>query len=168
MIETDSLSNIKSTLVSRANVIQLQQYSDEELRQFCFTLDDLKDEELDYLIAAFKTPGDIIRAHNCGIIGLYSFCYNVINNIYNANLFNAMNIANKLKLKSDGDGFELDLFFTVLLHCAKFYLPINDALNFISITSKTLNTLSSIKTINKLMLFDTWLCSVKGRGDTYE
>ena len=162
IIETNSLENIKQTLISRANIIKLQNYSNEELKEFCYTLDNFNSEELEYLLAAFKTPGDIIRAHNCNILNLYSFCYKVLNNVFTANLFNAMKISNNLKLKSDGPGYDLDLFFTVLMHCAKFYLSIEQAKLLIETTSKILRVLTTTKSINKLMLFDCWLCELKG------
>lgn len=162
IIETNSLENIKQTLISRANVIQLQNYSNDELSDYCHTLDDFKPEELEYLLAAFKTPGDILRAHNCGILELYSFCYKILTNIFSANMFNAMNISNKLKLKSDSQGYDLDLFFTILMHCAKFYLDMDSAENFINITSKTLTKLNNVKSLNKLMLFDAWLFEIRG------
>ena len=71
-----------------------------------------------------------------------------------------MNISNSLKLKSADSGYDLDLFFTVLMNCAKFYMPVELAVKFIEVTSKTINILNNVKSINKLMLFDSWLCSV--------
>lgn len=161
MIETISVENIKQTLLSRANVIKLGGYTDAELTAFCHTLEGIDENEISYLINAFKTPGDIIRAHSNGIRSLVEFCQKVLSNIYNANTFNAMKIADSLKLKADGAGYELDLFFTVLMNCAALTLPANQAHQLILSTSHALQRLN-MKSINKLMLFDAWLFEVKG------
>lgn len=161
MIETISVENIKQTLLSRANVIKLSGYTDTELTAFCHTLEGVDENEISYLISSFKTPGDIARAHSCGIRSLVEFCQKVLSNIYNANTFNAMKIADSLKLKADGQGYELDLFFTVLMNCAAISLPVDKAHQLILSTSHTLQKLN-MKSINKLMLFDAWLFEVKG------
>lgn len=161
MIETISVENIKQTLLSRANIIKLSGYSIDELTIFCNTLEGISENEISYLINAFKTPGDISRAHNCGIVSLVEFCQKVLSNIYVANTFNAMKIADSLKLKADGSGYDLDLFFTVLMNCAALTLPTNQARQLIMSTSHALQRLN-MKSINKLMLFDTWLFEVKG------
>lgn len=160
-IETNSLSNIKQTLISRANVIKLSAYTADELNSFCMTLDNATESEVNYLIESFKTPGDIIRANNIGIMQLYAFCSKVLNNIFTANTFNCMKIINSLKIKSDGDGYDLDLFFTVLMNCAKNNLPVQLAYIVINATSKALQKLN-LKSLNKTMIFDDWLFEIKG------
>lgn len=162
IIETSSLENIKQTLISRAYTITLQNYTYDELYDFCSSLENINNQEIEYLLVSFKTPGDIIRARSCGILELYAFCYKVINNIFIANTFNAMKIADKLKLKSDSSGFDLDLFFTVIMNCAKYSNTVEQYRKLIFATSDALKKLNFVKSINKVALFDNWLFNVKG------
>lgn len=161
IIETNSVSDIKQTLLSRANLINMSAYSRTDLYNFCLTLENATETELNYLLDSFKTPGDILRAHNVGISSLYSFCVKVLNNIFTAHTFNCMKIADSLKLKSDGAGYDLDLFFTVLSNAALNYLQPDSAYLIIKANSNVLNKLS-VSAANKLALFDSWLFEIRG------
>lgn len=164
-IETQSVANIKQTLLSRAFLFNLEPYSTEELKRYCLTLENVTEAESESLISTFNTPGNIQRALNLGVSGFISFCDKVVSFISDAPLANALKISNSLKLKADDTGYELDLFFESISKralLAKDTIGIDAAYSLIKACSSISTVLSQTPTANKQMLFDSWLMKVRG------
>ena len=164
-IETQSVANLKQTLLSRAFIFNLETYSKEDLNKYCLTLENVTEAESDSLISTFKTPGNIKRAHALGTQNFISFCDKVVSFIYEVPFGNALKISNSLKLKADSPGFDLDLFFEAIASralLAKDNLGIDAVYSIIKACSTVSIVLSQTPTINKQMLFDSWLMKVRG------
>jgi replication-associated recombination protein RarA len=164
-IETKSLSSIKQTLLSRAFLFSLEPYSLEELKRYCLTLENATETEISSLITVFNTPGNILRAKTCNIQQFITFCDKVVSFVCKATLSNTLKISNSLKLKADNDGYDLDLFFECVSKralLAKDNLGIDSVYNIVKACSSASQQLYQIPTINKQMLFDSWLLNVRG------
>lgn len=164
-IETQSVANIKQTLLSRAFLFSLEPYSIEELKRYCLTLENVTETESESLISTFNTPGNIQRALNLGVSGFISFCDKVVSFISEAPFANTLKISNSLKLKADGAGYDIDLFFESISRralLAKDNIGVDAAYNLIKACSAVTTILAQTPTINKQMLFDTWLMKVRG------
>lgn len=164
-IETQSTANIKQTLLSRAFLFNLEPYSIEDLNKYCLTLENVTEAESESLVNTFKTPGNIQRAYRLGTRDFISFCDKVVSFVCEAPFGNTMKIANSLKLKADGPGYDLDLFFEAVAHralLAKNNLGIDTAYSIIKACSAVSTVFAQTPTVNKQMLFDSWLMKVRG------
>ena len=164
-IETQSLSNVKQTLLSRAFIFNLEPYSIEELKRYCLTLENVTEAECESLISTFNTPGNIQRALNLGVSGFISFCDKVVSFISEAPFANTLKISNSLKLKADGAGYDLDLFLNAVSRralLAKDNIGVDLAYNLIKACSNISTILAQTPTVNKQMLFDSWLMKIRG------
>lgn len=166
-IETISTANIKQTLLSRAFLFELDNYSKEDLRSFCMSIENITEAEVNTCLDLFSTPGSILRAKSMGLQEFLAFCKKTASFVSTATFGNALKISNSLKLKADGTGYDIDLFFSTVANYALNMvteLGIDTSYNIINACSKANTTLVQIPTINKQMLFDTWLMQVHGIG----
>ena len=149
----DSELNTLTTLRSRAYVFDMQLYSSDELESYCRSEYDCF-YDLFYAIA--NTPGDVDLLISYDVNKFYAFMEKVVDNIATASGSNALKIAQSVKLKADGDGYDLKMFWRM------FHLICNQRHFYIGqrITSKYLAQLR-IKSINKAMLFDSWLFEIR-------
>ena len=164
-IETVSSSSLKQTLLSRAFLFNLEPYSTEELKRYCLTLENATETEIENIINVFNTPGNIKRAQQLGSQTFLSFCNKVANFIGTAPLGNALKISSSLKLKNDSPGYDLDLFFNAVSYYAlinRDQIGLDTAYNIIKASSKITQQLLQVNSLNKQMLFDSWLLSIRG------
>ena len=166
-IETRNLARIKQTLTSRATVFDMLHYSKDELRQYCLTLDNMTDSECESIINICNTPGRVRQIHEySGGKPFIAFCNTVVSNISKVPFSNALKISNKLKLKADAkEGYDIDIFFetvsTLALQNVE-TIGIDIAYNIISSCSKALQSYYQTPSLNKQMLFDTWVMNIRG------
>ena len=164
-IETNSITSLKQTLLSRAFIFNLQPYSIEELKRYCLTLENATETEIESIINVFNTPGSIKRVQQLDTQAFLSFCNKVANFIGTAPLGNALKISNSLKLKNDSTGYDLDLFFNAVSHYAlinRDQIGLDTAYNIIKASSKQTQQFLQVGSLNKQMLFDAWLLDIRG------
>ena len=149
----DSEVNTLATLRSRAYVFDMQLYSSEEIKSYCQSKYDCF---YDVFLAIVNTPGDVDLLVSYDADKFYSFMEKVVDNIATASGSNALKIAQSVKLKAEGEGYDLKMFWRM------FHLICNQRNFFIGqkITSKYLSKLR-IKSINKAMLFDSWVFEIR-------
>lgn len=95
------------TLLSRAFVFELNNYSKQELIEYC----NLKSyEDVESLIRVANCPGEIDIASKIKCNEIISFAEKVLDNVSEASLPNVLKVASKLNGTS-ADGFDLRLFF---------------------------------------------------------
>lgn len=166
-IETRNISKIKQTLLSRAFVFELQPYTKEELMTYCLSLNNLTDRDSELLVGIYNTPGRILQVSQYNTSKSFlSFCDTVVKNIATVPFSNALKISNKLKLKSDAvEGYDLDIFFETISFMAlqqSESLGTDLAYNIIKSCSVILQKYSQVSTLNKQMLFDSWVMQIRG------
>ena len=105
--------NLLATIKSRGQIVLFDPYNDTEKLQFA-KQNNLPTVLIDYC----DNLGDIVEANEEKFEELNKFCINIVDNIKKANITSALKITNKLKLKEDKPGYNINLFINML---AKIY-----------------------------------------------
>lgn len=111
--------NALETLKSRATVIsmwpypleQREKHLDSYLKKNGVNLDN---GERETILMASENLGQIERLVRMDVKELYFFCSQVADNIQSVTGVNAFKICQRLKIKEDGDEYDIDLFFLML------------------------------------------------------
>lgn len=155
-----NIQNLPDTVVSRCIVYYMEQYTADQIgNNYC---------------------------NNIGQTKLYSeellnFVDKIIDRIDNTHISNVFNIENQLKLKESDNGFDFELFFTVLENRLYYMITrmslegssVNpkdfiDRLNrFFYITSKY-NSGINLKSLNKQKYLWNWILDMRGVSDGYK
>ena len=101
--------SILNTLLSRATIFELEDYTDEELEQIA-SLNEIDKNLIEYC----KTPGELFSAKDVDLKEFKMFIENVWQNIGLASEGNCLKIGQKLKLKEESKGFDIWLFLNGL------------------------------------------------------
>lgn len=147
----ESVDNTLRTIQSRGAVYRLELYSSDELRACIHDR-----ANMDIILELCSTPGDIEILESYGVTDFCSFVEKVINNIATVGGSNAFKIGQKIRFKDTDEGYDLRLFwkaFVVICFKCNLY-------DGVRITSRSLAKLRT-KTINRAMLFDSWLLDIR-------
>lgn len=109
LIFTENESTVLETILTRSYKLNMDQYSDEELRKSCavnFT------NPLVYKVC--HTPGQLELAVHTDISKLYDLCNAVVDSMKNASFPSALSIADKINFKDEYDKYDLYLFLKVM------------------------------------------------------
>ena len=158
--------NTLNTIISRATVFNMDPYSKKELSEFVEEVGIEKDVEL--LLTLSNTPGEILRLNDIGVAEFGEYVKKVYDNIALVSGSNSFKIASKVSLKDGAEGYPLDLFWKAFIkECANEMLDnINDKY-YTQKTSYGIRTTSDaladlkIKGINKKMLMDNWILTIR-------
>lgn len=158
----ENIENIPTTIRSRAVVYQFEEYSEEEKMDFC---EQRGYPVSDFMLSVCDTLGDIELLNQYDIDAFKDFIDLVIGNIAIASGSNAFKIASKICLKGD-EGYDFKLFLKAFSNvCVEYMMEkdVNNCLKFSKAVAITGNTIAdlNIKSINKQMLFDTWLLDIR-------
>jgi len=150
--------NTLVTIRSRAQIFYMDMYFPKDLRAYADTLGIKDEEELKIIADVCTTPGDINILCKQGVKDFYDYTKLVLENVADVSLANALKIPDKLALKDGDDGYDLRLFLRMFMS-----LCIANQANarWVEYTSICL-TKMRIKGINKQMLLDTWILSLRG------
>lgn len=153
----DDANNTLATIRSRGAVFDMEPYASSELVGYATTKHNATDKELSLLQLIATTPGDIDMLVSYSVETFYDFVAKVVDNIAIASRCNALKIAQSIRFKdTDESGYDLRLFWrTFSIVCMA-----DSCFNGVIITSKYLSRLRT-KTINKGMLFDSWVLDIK-------
>lgn len=113
IITVENSANMLETLRSRATNISMAPYSEEELDIYYHDYTNKKNRLIREIC---DVPGMMDEMEKIDVEDLISFCGSVVDNIQQVTGVNAFKIVQKLKLKEDGPGHDLDLFFHTLKH----------------------------------------------------
>lgn len=162
VIPLEDVSSTLATIKSRSIEIQMEPYTREQLAHFTTN-------ELCLEIA--KCPGEIINLEKMGVENLVEIVEKVIDNIDDVSSGNALHISKNIKFKDDDDGYDLDVFWRVLLNRLAHRLYDNileygmDQVmvitGWMSTTQQYLNKLNN-PSLNRKMLFDMWVMDIRG------
>lgn len=164
----EDVNNTLDTIKSRASIFYMDRYTSEEIYAYAKlqTNYTLHDDEYEIIKELCETPGDV------NILGEYpiEFCDYinlVIDNITEVSISNVFKISNKIAIKDDSTGYDLRLFWKAFQWaCLDRSSASTDEDNTFKygswsiITSKYLRQLKN-KGVNKQMLFDNWILSIR-------
>jgi len=165
IMTVQNLSNVLPTIISRATVFHLNNYSVIDLKEYAKTMDlSLRDktEKIAYQIST--CPKDITICNSIDVIGLYDLADKFVQNIGFAKIYNEFKISSSLNVKKDEDDkFDPVLFMRcVMLVCEssmKEKCSREDYEAFAKIIKQTSKHLSELcqKGSNKQMILDNWI-----------
>ena len=176
IMELQQIENTLETIKSRCQEIKMEQYSAEEITQFINEYYSAEvpstNRALLLKVCCNKYQVDLVEKYN--VIEFYSYVDKVYENIYKVQSANSFKISEKLDLKDDGNGYDLNLFWKIYCYICIANLfdlmayPGTDEKwaeadivgNCIQITSNYLQKLK-ITGINKQMLVDNWIIEVR-------
>lgn len=153
-------STLLDTIKSRAYVIYLENYTNEELAEYYYTLTESENkEECELFSNICSTPGEIDLLTKYGV-EFYDYVKLVADNIAEVEPANAFKSSCKLAIKGD-EGYDLKLFWKVFLYgCTQTWWDKRWAKCAI-ITCKYLNKVEKVG-VNKQQLYDMWVMDIRG------
>lgn len=152
--------NTLQTIRSRGTIFPMQNYSQDELKEF---IGDKIDESLhEYVLKLAQTPGEIIELATYDIKEFSDFVELVVDNIADTELANSFKIADKLALAKDAEGYDLKLFFKAFISVCLNRMQQGNIMyaKGVSITSGALRDIS-VNGISKQMLVDDWILEMR-------
>jgi len=179
IMELQQIENTLDTIKSRCQEIKMENYTETEIEEM---IEHNKEKnkytitENDYrtLKHAAQNYYQICKLLAYGIAEIYNYVDKVYNNIYKVQSANSFKITQKLDLKDTGEGYDLELFWTMYIYrCfAELFdlmaIPANEndwaeaeiVGNCIHITEMYKQKLS-INGINKQSLVDMWILDIR-------
>lgn len=150
--------NTLGTIRSRAQIFYMDMYFPKDLTDYADVIGIKDEEELKIIADVCTTPGDINILCKQGVKDFYEYTKLVFENVADVSLANALKIPDKLALKDGDEGYDLRLFLRMFMS-----LCISNQANarWVEYTSRCLTKLR-IKGLNKQMLLDTWILSLRG------
>lgn len=165
IMTAENENNVLDTIKSRAIVFHMEEYTSEELVEYCKLKYPYSDVS-DYILSVCDNPGEIDALMSAGGSLVYDYVNKVIDNIALVSGANAFKIGEKIAFKDEEDKIDLKLFLKTFSACCidRFKGASNfDIVEYsrgCQITSKYIRDLR-IKGINKQMLFDSWLLDIR-------
>lgn len=157
-------SSLLATIKSRANVIYLEEYKNDELAQYYYEgASNGNEEECKLFCTICSTPGEIDKLTQYGK-DFYDYVELVLENIAEVEPANAFKSSNKISLKTD-DGYDLGLFFKTFVNICLDRLSdkTEDIIKYcdgIKVTTKYLNKVNNLG-VNKQQLYDMWVFDIR-------
>ena len=148
-------ANTLPTIRSRGAIYHCDFYTAAELMSYA----EVKHHGVEYCTLC-NTPGEVDLLHVAGPQQFYEYVKKVYDNIAEVSGPNCFKIADKIRFKNTDEGFDLQLFWKLFQWIAFE----NSNYERLKITSTYLTRLH-IKSINRAMLFDQWILSIRKLGD---
>ncbi len=149
-------SRLLPTVVNRCQCYTFESYTDEQLSNFT------SENESKYVLKFGRTPGWIIKLHDCDIDSIVDLCNKIFLKITVANYSNVLTIPDKICLtKSDTDKIDFKTFVFILQNISyELYQNKQISYDIFELTS-TLYQNTSILNINKRHLLEHYLIELK-------
>lgn len=155
ILTVEDALNLLPTMRSRGTVFTLDEYTRDELSDYLQRSYGNDDEDI--YLKLCDTPGEIDLLHSMNAHEFYNFVEKVVDNIATVSGGNAFKIAQQIKFKDSDEGYDLQMFWKAFQQIC-FDSELYEAVQH---TSTYLNTLSVTKSINKSMLFDSWILDMR-------
>lgn len=166
------IENTLETIKSRCQLITMQNYSEDELNKFINEINpniEVKDRALLLDCCVNKQQIDLFIKY--GVQDFYDYVVKVVDNIYRVQSANSFKLAEKLDIKSEGNGYDINLFFELYKSiCMKRLLEIAEDENEQELFKHYGNSISTtsyyqhklnITGINKQSLIDLWILDIR-------
>lgn len=156
ILAVENFSILLPTIRSRGSGYVLDNYSMSDIMQYyqMIASEDKNDERVIKLLA--NTPGDVDMLCAMHPVEFYDFVEKVVHHIATASGSNAFKIAQKIKLKDTDEGYDLILFWKAVQQiCFD-----ENQFEACRVTGQYLWN-AQMKSINKQMLFDSWILKMR-------
>ena len=165
ILTCENADNLLQTIKSRGVTYMLEPYSYEDK---CDYLDTQKnrpsEKDVEFILEVASNIGEVQTMLNTDISAFRDYANLVIDNIAEVSGSNAFKIGEKIALKDEEDKYNLKLFWKAFnAICVDRMTTSDDPLRYaraIAITGDYSQQLN-IRGINKQMLFDNWLLSIR-------
>ena len=172
IMELQQIENTLETIKSRCQEIKMENYTINDIENMIEKINfNLDLESKNILKKVAQNYYQIKKLIEYNVIEFYNFVNKVFNNIYKVQSANSFKLSERLDLKNDGNGYDLDLFFNMYS-----YIGINKLFDSVfdnrwdeanrvigsclSITSNYKQKLT-ITGINKQSLIDMWILDIR-------
>lgn len=168
-----TIENTLSTIKSRCIELKMDNYTEEEINKFIKELKpDISSIERCIIEDTCTNRYQIQLFIKYGIIEFYNYVEKVVNNIYRVQSANSFKLAEKLDIKNDGNGYDLELFFqtykSICLNNLVNEIDNEDEeLNYYNCYAKSIELTSNycnklkITGINRQSLVDCWILDIR-------
>lgn len=154
----ENLSNTLETIISRATVFHMDNYTPAELLQYA---QDTYQDNIELYGHLCDTPGEVDLLYKSGTEDFYHYVEKVVNNISIAPGCNVFKITSILKLKEEGEGYDIKLFLKAfIMICGSRMQEADKYIDGIIISSNYLSQLG-ITGISKQSLLDMWILDIR-------
>lgn len=174
IMELQQIENTLDTIKSRCQQIKMEQYTNSDIYEMINGINPSihNDEIIDCIVQDIaRNYYQIQLFDKYDVTEFYNYVCKVVNNIYRVSSANSFKIAEKLDLKDDGNGYDLNLFWeTFQSICFEEALHLldneserenfNSYLISVEITEKYKQKLN-INGINKQSLVDMWILDIR-------
>lgn len=163
------INKIPKTLISRAEVHNIQPYKREEIKQYIqksTSVSQFSSNQLDNIAIVCTNPGEVNYLLSQDVNKFAKLTKDLILNLDKLSGVESFKLADLISFKADSTGFDLDFVMMSVIRLAMYYglkgnIDSNKCLSIINITNKYLNILRRVS-VNKLALFDQWILKLKG------
>ena len=155
MLSTENASNLLPTITSRGTKYSLDKYTRDELLEYYHRFAD-DENDIDVIKKIASTPGEIDSLIKMNASEFYAYAEKVVDNIATVSGSNAFKIAQKIQMKDSDEGYDLILFWKAVQQIC-FDRNLLDA----SLLTGQYLQIMSVKSINKQMLFDSWILRMR-------
>lgn len=172
IMELQQIENTLETIKSRCQEIKMENYVEDELLEMIQKINPNMDDLDRIMIADVAQNYYQLELFNTyGVKDFYNYVKKVIDNIYRVQSANSFKLSEKLDLKDDEDGYDLNLFFetfkSISFETAQLLLDdeeqkenFRSLLKNVEITEKYKQKLN-INGINKQSLVDMWILDIR-------
>lgn len=156
-------STLLDTIKSRADVIRMLPYSQQNLKSYIEDQQITSDKnEIEQMVYVCNTPGDINILKGYDFKEFYEYVKLVYENIATVEPANAFKSSSKLAIKDD-EGYDLRLFWQMFT-----YVALEDLMHtgraqngkVVFVTQTYLNKLQKVG-VNKQQLYDSWVFDIR-------
>ena len=165
IMTVSDLNNVLDTIKSRATMFHTDSYSKSDIEEYVKLK---KYGDSDLYCDLCTTPGEADKLYTMGAEEFYNYVEKVVDNIAYVSLANVFKIADKIALKPDADGYDLELFLRAFEKvCVSEMIKSKDNYDDfrywnagVKATTRILSLLQ-ITGINKSALFDRFIIDVR-------
>ena len=171
-------NNTLETIRSRGTVFHMDRYTPDEIFEYYWSLEGSNlmphgmPNDAELVRELCETPGDVQILVKMGVQEFYDYVKLVVDNIADVQLANSFKIPSKVALKDDAEGYDLRLFWRAFIKICmeRSFDDIEDKIEeanhttrMILAAQRTSAHLTSlrVKGINKQMLIDNWIISIR-------
>lgn len=161
IITLEDINNTLETIRSRAVTFQLEPYTPEQLVEYAISKQ--YDTDINIIEEICDTPGEVDTLCQYDVPEFYNFVNTTIDHIATVSGANVFKLTDRLKLKEDGDGYDVKLFFKMFMKvCWERYSDTDDIkyTNGVLVTSDYLKDLR-ITGISKPGVVDLWILDMR-------
>lgn len=170
ILEARQESSVLETLLSRGKVVRLEPFTPAQIEEYidliCKDSAQTKDSVFDILSKTCWTPGIVDKMLQYNVEAFYEFARNIVLEIRNVSLTNALKSASKISFKDGEDGYNVELLFELLKFVAsavirsKQYNNLQEHVNLVRTISKYGRMLRQTG-VNKKAIYDMFILEAR-------